>query len=60
MLGYLNGFVFAKAGWNGLALAVISLLAIGLLLSRILHRLPNKQRAVEAREMFNIGIDADR
>ncbi|TDQ21666.1 putative MFS family arabinose efflux permease [Raoultella sp. BIGb0149] len=60
VLGYLNGFVFAKAGWNGLALAVISLLAIGLLLSRILHRLPNKQRAVEAREMFNIGIDADR
>ena len=58
VLGYLNGFVFAKAGWNGLALSVISLLAIGLLLSRILHA-ANKQRVMETREMVNIGIDAD-
>ena len=37
----MHTFSFAKAGWNGLVLAVISLLAIERQLSRILH----KQRA---------------
>ncbi|WP_161795690.1 hypothetical protein [Raoultella terrigena] len=41
----MHTFSFAKAGWNGLVLAVISLLAIERQLSRILHRLLNKQRA---------------
>lgn len=47
VLGYLNGFVFAKEGWHGLALSVIAGLAIGLLISRILQAQSHKQKVME-------------
>lgn len=43
VLGYFNGFVFAQAGWYGMALSVMTGLAVGLLLSRVLQAQLHKQ-----------------
>lgn len=46
VLGYLNGFIFAKTSWYGLAISVITGLAIGLVISRALQMQSKKEKVL--------------